>query len=388
MEDEMDGKRTERGPMSELPETILQFGGGRFLRAFAALFVHQANGEGQQTGRIVVVQSTEGERARRLNAQSGRYHVLIRGIERGEIVDRVEESGSIRRALMAQSEWEEILAVACGPELRFVISNTTEAGYVLDSTDRPDRTPPRSFPARLLQLLCARFESGAPGLTLLPCELIEDNAARLQATVLTLAHDWNLPERFRDWLQAECRWHNTLVDRIVTNAPPDHPLAQEDRLLIAAEPFAFWAIAANPEPPVLCGLPAIHQAADIRPYFLRKVRILNGAHTALVGKAQARGFQTVREAVLDPPVHAWLERLLFEEIVPTLEGRVEEPDAFARQVLERFANPFLEHRIADIAVNHDKKVPIRLIPTRDEYKAKFGHTPPMLEEAITGVSRT
>ncbi|HLV78715.1 MAG TPA: tagaturonate reductase [Chthonomonadaceae bacterium] len=369
--------------MNALPETILQFGGGRFLRAFADLFVHQANAEGQQTGRIVVVQSTEGERARLLNAQAGRYHVLVRGLERGEKVDRVEACGSIRRALVAQAEWEAVLAVARAPELGFVLSNTTEAGYSLDPADRPDSAPPRAFPARLLQLLRARFDSGAPGLTLLPCELIEDNADRLQAAVLDLARAWSLPARFQEWLRAECCWHNTLVDRIVTNAPPDHPLAQEDKLLIAAEPFAFWAIAAAPEPPALCAHPAIHQAADIQPYFLRKVRILNGAHTALAVKAQARGLATVREAVQDPAIRAWLERLLFEEIVPTLEGRVEAPEAFARQTLERFANPFLEHRIADIAVNHDKKVPIRLVPTRDEFREKFGRTPPLLEEAIS-----
>src|SRR5262245_61806992 len=162
--------------MTDLPETILQFGTGRFLRAFADLFIHQANEEGQTVGRVVLVQSTGGDRAGGLEKQGGRYHVVVRGIEDGEVVDRVEECGSISRALVASTQWDEVLGVARSPHLRVILSNTTEKGYDLDPADTAESTPPRSFPAKLLAVLRARFEAGLPGLTVVPCELREHNA--------------------------------------------------------------------------------------------------------------------------------------------------------------------------------------------------------------------
>src|SRR5262249_36850126 len=157
------------GPaMTPLPETILQFGSGRFLRAFADLFIHQANAQGQNVGTIVIVQSTGGDRAGGLNRQGGRYHVVVRGIEAGKVVDRVEPCESISRALVAGEQWDEVLALARSPQLRIVLSNTTEKGYDLDSSDGPDSRPPRSFPAKLLAVLRARFEAGQPGLTIVP----------------------------------------------------------------------------------------------------------------------------------------------------------------------------------------------------------------------------
>jgi tagaturonate reductase len=368
--------------MELLPETVLQFGAGRFLRAFADLFIHQANQQGQAIGRIVVVQSTGAERADLLSRQGGRYHVVIRGLADGAVVDRVEEVGSISRALVAASQWDEVRAVARSPELRLLLSNTTEAGYTLDSADRPDDTPPRSFPARLLALLRERFEAGQPGLTILPCELREHNADLLQSLVLQLARSWECSEALQRYLQADCVWLNTLVDRIVTGTPNEHRLLSTDALLTVCEPYALWAIQSKHGAAPVPRLPAVIVTPDVQPYFLRKVRILNGAHTALLIKARPRGFTTVREAVNDPRLGAWLERLLFEEIVPTLEGRVEAPADFARQTLERFRNPFVEHKLADIAAHHDAKVQVRLVPTRDEFRSCFGRTPPLLEEVL------
>ncbi len=364
-----------------LPETILQFGAGRFLRAFADLFVHQANEEGQNVGRIVIVQSTGDERAAALNRQHGRYHVAVRGYENGNVVERVETSASISRALVASSQWDEVRALARSPELRVVLSNTTESGYNLDPADQPSDAPPRSFPAKLLAVLRERFDAGQRGLAIVPCELREHNADTLRGILVQLAGEWKLSKEFTAWMQNECVWLNTLVDRIVVDPAADHPLRAEDAMLTVCEPYALWAIQEKTIPFIRHS--AIVWTPDVQPYFLRKVRILNGAHTALLIKAWPRGFKTVRDAVLDAELGQWLERLLFEEIVPVLRGRVDGPEAFARQVLDRFRNPFFEHQLASIAAHHADKVSVRLIPTRDEFQAQFGRTPPLLHEVLS-----
>jgi tagaturonate reductase len=368
--------------MNPLPETVLQFGSGRFLRAFADLFIHQANADGQAVGRVVVVQSTGDDRAAALARQGGRYHVVVRGLEGGAVVDRVEPVESVSRSLAAAAQWGDVLAVARSPQLRVILSNTTEAGYDLHPDDKPADAPPRSFPAKLLAVLRARWEAGRPGVTVVPCELREHNADLLQGIVLGLARDWRAPEPFREWLRDGSAWLHTLVDRITTGTPKEHPLLASDALLTVCEPYALWAIQKKPGAEPFLRHPAVVWTDDVQPYFLRKVRILNGGHTALVIKARPRGFATVREAATDPALGAWLGRLFFEEIVPTLEGRVEDPAAFARQTLDRFRNPFVEHQLADIAVHHAAKVQVRLVPTRDEYRAKFGRTPPLLEEVL------
>ena len=382
--------------MTALPETILQFGAGRFLRAFADLFIHQANEEGQNIGRIVVVQSTGDERAAALNRQKGRYHVAVRGYQEGAVVDRVETSASISRALVATSQWDEVRTLARSPQLRIILSNTTESGYNLDPADKPTDAPPRSFPAKLLAVLRERFEAGGSGLTIVPCELREHNADTLRGLLLQLVREWDLSDAFADWLERECVWLSTLVDRIVVDPPADHPLRVEDALLAVCEPYALWAIQhppttqtspANRQRQLPGGAPFMHHPAvvwtpDVQPYFLRKVRILNGAHTALLIQAWPRGFRTVRDSVNDAELGPWLERLLFDEIVPVLEGRVDGPAEFARQVLDRFRDPFFEHQLASIAAHHSAKVQVRLLPTLDEFKAKFGRTPPLLQEVL------
>jgi tagaturonate reductase len=210
--------------MEALPETVLQFGTGKFLRAFADLFIDEANRSGQAVGRVVAVQSTGDSRARLINQQGGRYQVLIRGIENGVTVDRVEEAGSLSRALIAAEQWPEVLEVARTPELRYLICNTAEVGHNLDPGIGPLSAPPRSFPAKLLLVLEARHRAGLPGPTILPCELFEQNADLLRGLLLELTEAWKMPAPFREWLNEECVWHNTLVDRIVVNRPANHPL--------------------------------------------------------------------------------------------------------------------------------------------------------------------
>ena len=369
--------------MDGLPETILQFGGGNFLRAFADLFVHEASLAGDAAGRVVVVQSTDSNRAALLEAQGGRYHVWIRGLEHGEEVDRIQEVRSISRALVAREDWGAVLDVARSPGLRSVISNTTEAGFALAETDRPDGGAPESFPAKLLLVLQARFEAGLPGLDILPCELVEQNGDRLLELVLEQAAIWGVDSTLIRWLEAEVSWRNTLVDRIVSGRPDSHPLLTEDALLTTTEPFALWVIEAEENTPPPIEHPAIEETDHVAPFLLRKVRILNGAHTALVCKALPLGIETVREAVTHVDVGPWLHRLVFEEIVPTLVGEVVAPDRFAEQALERFANPFLEHRLKDIALHHEAKVKVRLVPTLESFENTFGRRPELLSEILS-----
>jgi tagaturonate reductase len=363
-----------------LPETILQFGSGRFLRAFADLFIHHGNTQGQGVGRVVIVQSTGDGRAGGLNAQRGQYHVVVRGFENGAVVDRVEPCESVSRALHAGTQWGEVLDLARSPQLHTILSNTTEAGFKLED-DAPTDPVPKSFPAKLLAVLKARWEANQPPPTVVPCELIEGNAGILKALLVKMADEWGHPDAFLGWLVRTPFLH-TLVDRIVTGTPADHPLLATDPMVIVAEPFAFWALEDHPKSAFKLTHPAITRATDVTPYFLRKVRILNAAHTALLIKAKPRGFAIVRDAVNDPELGAWLWRLLSEEIVPTLEGRVDQPLRFAEQTVERFKNPFLDHKFSDIALHHESKVKVRLTPTRDEYAAKFGQPAKLLSEVI------
>jgi tagaturonate reductase len=360
--------------MKTVPETILQFGTGRFLRAFVDRFVHQAN--------VVIVQSTGTDVAAQINAAGGKWNIVVRGLENGERVDRVEEVACVSRALSATKQWGDILKVARSEDLKYIVSNTTEAGYQLDPADTPNLSPPASFPAKLLAVLRARYDEGQTAVTIIPCELREGQADVLRGILRDLVKTWRWPPAFSRWVDTECIWLNTLVDRIVVGPPQDHALFGKDPLLIMAEPFAFWAIEDVPEAGPFVRHAAITRTKAVLPYFLRKVRILNGAHTALLVKAKKKGYAFVREAMADAELSRWLERLLTEEIVPVLQGRVDAPEEFARQTLERFRNPFLDHKFSDIAQNHSSKVQIRLESTHTEFHAKFGKVPPLLDEVL------
>ncbi|WP_020474352.1 mannitol dehydrogenase family protein [Zavarzinella formosa] len=365
-----------------MAETILQFGSGRFLRAFADYFVDVANREGQNLGQVVIVQSTGGERAGNLASAGGKYHLLIRGLENGQVVDRVEEIGSVSRALVAGSQWDEVRKLAASPDLKFILSNTTEAGFTLEEADSPTARPPKSFPAKVAVLLKERFDAGLPGLTIIPCELLEGNARLLREAILGLSAKWGYPVAFQEWLKTECVWLHTLVDRIVVGPPKDHPLTASDPMFIMAEPFSFFALESHPKAYPFATHPSITRTPDVLPYFLRKVRILNAAHTALLIKAMPKGFAIVREAMKDAELVPWLERLLFEEIVPTVADRVEGGEQFAKDTLERFKNPFFEHKFSDIFLHHASKVNVRLVPTAAEFERKFGKKPPLLTEVL------
>jgi len=365
-------------------ETVLQFGAGRFLRAFVDRFIQQANDAGQNVGRVVVVQSTPGSRAEVLQQSSAGYHVLVRGYRDGELIEEPERVCSVSRALVASSQWDQVLALARSPDLKYIVSNTTESGYVLDPADRLDSAPPATFPGKLTRVLWERFSVGGSPVVLLPCELIEDNGDRLRELVLKQAGHWGLPEKFGQWLKSECWWLNSLVDCIITSPPADHPLLPRDPGLVCAEPYALWALkpTGRPAPPLFSN-PFLHVVADLAPFFLRKVRILNGLHTAMVGKFSHAGFETVQQVLKDREGWRWCRGLVYEEIVPTLAYRVDDVAAFADEVFDRFRNPYLSHKLSDIALNHADKVKIRLEPTRQEYERLFGRPPRRLVEAMS-----
>ena len=362
-------------------ETVLQFGSGRFLRGFADYFLHEAHLAGRGVGRAVVVQSTGRERVAGFNAGGGRYPVAVRGYQNGRTIDRTEVCEGVSRAVSAADDWPMVLAVATSPDLTTILSNTTEAGYRLDPADSPSDAVPRSFPAKLVAVLLARFHAGLPGPTVIPCELLEGNAGLLRGICADLATRFGHPPDFIEYLAGQCVWLEALVDRIVTGPPAGHPLAA-DPLACVAEPFAFWALQDDPRSRFMLQHPAITRTANVRPYFLRKVRILNAAHTALVAHATPLGFTLVREALADPDVMRWLRRLLFEEIVPTVADRVEGATRFAEETLERFQNPFLDHKLSDIALEHAAKVAVRLRPTGTEYLARHGRAAPLLATVI------
>ncbi|MBI3821697.1 MAG: altronate dehydrogenase [Planctomycetes bacterium] len=364
--------------MTPLPETILQFGAGRFLRAFVDRFVHQANERGQNVGRIVVVQRGADQRSELLGPDG--YDVLVRGYQNNELVQRRERVQSISRMLVADTQWADVLAFAKSPDLRYIVSNATESSYVLDARDQLDSAPPDSIAGKLTQVLWSRFQAGGAPLTLLPCELIECNADKLSQLVVMQSYAWGLSDGFRTWIKEECVWLNSLVDCIVTM--PEPALAQKEPLLVCAEPYYLWALE-NPsgKSVKLFDHPAIRLADDISPFFLRKVRILNGTHTAMVGKFLGK-FETVQKLLEDRSANRWIRDLMYGEIVPTLAYRVDQVAAFADETYDRFRNPFTNHKLADIAKGHADKVRERLQRTRAEYEKLFGKPPPLLVEAM------
>ena len=263
------------------------------------------------------------------------------------------------------------------------MSNTTEAGICLAPEDASLVTPPVSYPAKLLAVLAARHEANLDGVTVLPCELVEKNGTRLRELVVRQASIRQSSPDLIAWLRDACCWCDTLVDRIVSAPTEDDPAAQGDPLFAVAEPFASWVIEGEAADFPLAAHPAVEFVDRLEPYHLRKVRILNGAHTALVAKALPLGIETVRQALEDERIRPWLERLLFEEIVPTIADRVKDGGPFAQTVLERFANPFLNHRLADIALHHEKKLETRLRPTLGEFQIAFGRKPAILSEVLS-----
>ena len=284
-------------------ETVIQFGEGNFLRGFFDAFLDAMNKQGLYDGKAVIVQPRVGGKCALLNAQGCKYNLYLRGLENGEVRQEHHWIESISRCIDPYQSFDDYLALADNPDFRLIVSNTTEAGIAFDETCRFNDRPCKGFPAKLTQLLYRRYQNGLDGFILLPCELIDQNGAALKQCVLRYADLWQLEKEFVDWLEQNNQFANTLVDRIVTGYPSDETAAlhPDDRFLDTAELFHLWVIEGQFEKELPLQKAGFHVVwtADAAPYKKQKVRILNGAHTALVAGALLSGLETVGDAMRD-----------------------------------------------------------------------------------------
>ena len=376
-------------PLHDGPINILQIGDGNFLRGFVDWMIDVCNEQGQFQGRVAVAQPLSRGIADKINAQDGLYTVLLRGIENGQSVERRRVISCVKTGLNPYAQWNEMLALATSADLRFVISNTTEAGIAdVEEAYTPGEAQ-QSFPAKIAALLHARYAAcngdKNAGLVFLPCELIEANGTNLKRIVLEHAKRWGFEVGFSEWVESCNYFLNTLVDRIVPGFPAAEADAlatafgYRDDLLVAAEPFHLWVIEG---PQHLADEFPLHQAGlnvvwteDMRPYRTRKVRILNGAHTASALAAYSAGLDTVKEMVDDPVVSKYLNQVMFAEIVPFVPLPEAERQSYANTIMERFGNPFIRHELISIALNSVSKWQVRVLPTVKDYIAANGKAP-------------
>ena len=357
-----------------MKETVLQFGTGNFLRGFADYFIDAMNKQGIYDGKTVIVSPTDSGAVESINAQNGRYNLILRGIENGREVCERTEIESVTRAINPYADFDGFLSLAKNPDLRFVISNTTEAGICFDEGCKLTDRPAGSFPAKLTQLLYERYNNGLNGFVILACELIDDNGKKLEKCVLDYAHLWNLDDRFIEWVQKENAFCNTLVDRIVTGYPTDEAdkifdeIGYRDELLDTAEPYHLWVIEGDYEdelPLVRAGFDVVW-TDNVKPYKKMKVRILNGSHTSLVFPSLLCGVESVGESIKDEQLKRYLNVCLFDYILPMLDD-TDEVNSFANAVLERFANPYIKHLWKSISLNSVSKYTARILPTVNDY---------------------
>lgn len=360
-------KKTKRS------ERIIQFGEGGFLRGFVDWIIQITNEKTDFNGSVVVVQPIENGMCDLLQEQDCVYTHIMRGMRGGVPTVDKKVIDVISRCVKPYDDYEEYLKLAENPDFRFIVSNTTEAGIVYDKADKLTDRPPHSFPAKVTALLHRRFELGLDGFVFMPCELIDKNGDTLKKTVLMYVDSWELGEEFKKWVCERNIFCNTLVDRIVTGYPQDEKieLGYEDKMLDTSELFHLWVIDGSKS--ILKELPLdkiglnIIFAEDIEPYRTRKVRILNGAHTAMIPYALLNGIETVGECMKNAEMRAFAERCVFEEIIPTLDLPRESLEEYAGAVFERFENPFIKHHCSAIALNSVSKFRVRVLPSILEY---------------------
>lgn len=382
-------KNVACGPLKTRPERVLQFGEGNFLRAFVDWMIDEANASGVFDGSVVAVQPIAAGMAAKINEQDGLYTLIARGVERGKVVENRRVISSISRALNPYDDWAELVALARSADLRFVFSNTTEAGIAYVKEPYTPGTCPASFPAKVTSLLYERFQAvqgdATKGLVFIPCELIEHNGAKLKQYVLQYAAVWQLGEAFTAWIESANAFLSTLVDRIVPGFPRAEAthltseLGYADGLIDTGEVFHLWVIEgparfADELPLHKAGLNVIW-TDDMTPYRTRKVRILNGAHTASVLASYLGGVDTVREMMDDPLFGRFIRRVVFDEIVPALPMEEAEKQAYAAAVMERFQNPFIKHELLSISLNSVSKWKVRVLPSLLDTLANTGKLP-------------
>lgn len=371
------------------PERILQFGEGNFLRAFVDWIVYNMNKKLDFNAGVVVVQPIPNGMVDMLNDQDGLYHLNLQGINHGETIDSLELIDVITRGLNPYTRFDEYLKLAENPEMRFVVSNTTEAGITFDPSCQLTDQPASSYPGKLTQLLYHRFTTfqGDPskGWLIFPCELIFHNGTELNAAILRYIEHWNLGSEFENWYKTACGVFSTLVDRIVPGYPKDSigsildRTQLEDKLVVQAEIFHLWVIEA-PEwvekefPASKAGLNVLFVPSE-KPYHDRKVTLLNGPHSALAPVAYLAGLNTVRESVEHEIVGRFVDQVVFGELLKTLDLPETELRKFANDVLDRFRNPFVKHFVTSIMLNAFPKFKTRDIPGLKIYNQRFGKLP-------------
>lgn len=360
-----------------LPIKVVQFGEGNFLRAFVDYAFQQLNKKANFNAGVAVVQPLEGGMVQMLNDQDGLYTVFLNGIKNGKNIQEIELVTNIVKGVNMYKDYQSYLDLAKEESLEFIISNTTEAGIEFIETDTLNMQPPKSFPAKLTVLLYERFKffngDFSKGLAIIPCELINYNADTLKEIIFKYTTLWQLDVNFLQWLENSCTFHNTLVDRIVPGYPRNEIEAYNDKLdyhddiLVTAEPFFLWVIEGDEQ--LKEKLPFsqtdldVKIVKDMQPYRTRKVRILNGAHTALVPFSILYGNETVRETLENSFTGDFVSKVIFEEINPTLNMDKNELNQFADEVLDRFRNPFIKHLLSDIALNSISKFKVRVLPS-------------------------
>lgn len=385
--------------MNEQDVKVLQFGEGNFLRCFIDWMIQRMNDRAGFNGRVQIVQPIGEELtapSKCLNASGGRYHTCLRGVKDGKPVEELEEIRIVNGVLSALGEWPAVeTLVRTTPSLRFVVSNTTEAGIEYKKGED-------TFPRKVAHLLKARHEAGLGGLVFLPCELIEHNGDNLKRCVLNYVVDWG-ESGLAEWIETECVFCSTLVDRIVAGRPDEESaeryaarLGLRDDVLVCGEPFHFFVIEIPASatangfdlesefPLQRAGINAVY-TADMTPYRTRKVRFLNGAHTATALAGHLDGFTFVDQLVADPSYNALFRKILFDEIFPTVPLPDAEKRAYAESVLERFANPFAHHRLLSISLNSVSKWKVRILPTVLDYTRIFGHCPAGLSRSMAAL---
>ncbi len=372
----------------QYPTKVLQFGSGNFLRAFVDWMIDKANDEGLLNHGIAIVQATPGSVKSKevFEKQDCLYHVYLEGIKDKQPIKEVSLIKSITDIVNPYTDYKKYEELFLRDELEIIVSNTTEAGIRYEEGDDLNAAPPKSFPAQITALLYKRYQkfNGArhKGLSILCCELIEDNGSTLREYVIRHAQDNNLGSDFIEWVANANYFYDTLVDRIVPGFPKANieeikaEIGFDDNLLVKGEYFHVWAIGGDSSirqklPLDQIGLNVLFMD-DIRPFRSKKVRVLNGAHTAMVPVGLQMGVETVKEAFDNTQVEQFIKRMVEEEVLPAIGEDLEELRAFADKILERFYNPYLKHYLKDIALNSLSKWETRNWPTIVDNYTKRG----------------
>lgn len=382
-------------PLTEYPVKALQFGEGNFLRAFIDWMIECSNRAGKFNGMVQLVQPLPHGTAELIESQQGLYTLVLRGMEHGAPVEKRQVIGCVKGCLVCDTQWADVVRTALLPTLEAVFSNTTEAGIEYKPEPFTPERAQITYPAKLASLLYARFRAGLPGLVVMPCELIDRNGSTLRECILRYADDWALGDGFRRWILEECGFLNTLVDRIVAGYPRAEAEAwcetfgYKDSLIDCGELFHLLVIEGDERyrrtiPFAEAGLNVIW-TRDQTPYRSRKVRFLNGGHTSSVLAAYLAGFEFVDQMTSDPLFGSYLRRALFEEIFPTVALPEEEKRAFAESVIERFLNPFANHRLLSISLNSISKWRVRVLPSLLDYRRMNGKLPPVLTFSLAAL---